>query len=269
MQDALLAMLAKEPSPGYDLRARLRRALGPLGESMNAGQVCAALTRLEKAGLVGCEPADGLPNRPDRKVYALTPAGQQRVADRLREVSWPKPDLADLHLKLAAAAAARLIEPAIINPSAGLITAATRPTGGTIAITTIVVLAVAGLMTLGPTVRARRTATVTALADTAHQPQHPGAPDQGVRVAADALGATPGQITAGLSTAQLLPTLPGAFAGIPLGVILCLALSAPNAAWPSAWLLLAVLPATAALGAVPARIAAHRSVARTLSAEAA
>lgn len=111
MQDALLAMLAKEPSYGYHLRTRLRRALGPLGESMNAGQVYVALTRLEKAGLIVSERADGLPERPDRKMYALTPAGQQRVAAWLAEVSWPKPDLADFHLKLTTAAAARLADP--------------------------------------------------------------------------------------------------------------------------------------------------------------
>ncbi|TMR38204.1 PadR family transcriptional regulator [Actinomadura geliboluensis] len=111
MQDAVLALLAKEPSHGYGLRARLRRALGPFGESMNAGQVYVTLARLEKAGLVVCEVAEGLPDRPDRKVYALTPAGQQRVAAWLSEVTWPKPNLAEFHLKLAAAAAARLADP--------------------------------------------------------------------------------------------------------------------------------------------------------------
>jgi DNA-binding PadR family transcriptional regulator len=111
MQDAVLAMLAKEPSHGYQLRARLRQALGPLGESMNAGQVYVTLARLERAGLVVCERVDGLPDRPDRKVYALTPTGQQRVAAWLTEVSWPKPDLAEFHLKLAAAAAGRLADP--------------------------------------------------------------------------------------------------------------------------------------------------------------
>ncbi|GAA2120458.1 PadR family transcriptional regulator [Actinomadura alba] len=111
MQDAVLAMLAKEPSHGYQLRARLRRTLGPLGESMNAGQVYVTLARLERAGLVVCERVNGLPDRPDRKVYALTPAGQQRVAAWLAEVSWPKPDLAEFHLKLAAAAAGRLADP--------------------------------------------------------------------------------------------------------------------------------------------------------------
>ncbi|WP_214322741.1 PadR family transcriptional regulator [Nonomuraea sediminis] len=111
MQDAVLAMLAKEPSHGYHLRARLRQTLGPLGESMNPGQIYVTLARLEKAGLVVYEPADGLPERPERKVYALTPAGQQRVAAWLAEVGWPKPDLAEFHLKLAAAAAARLADP--------------------------------------------------------------------------------------------------------------------------------------------------------------
>ena len=107
----MLAMLAKEPSHGYDLRARLGQALGPLGDAMNAGQIYVTLTRLEKAGLVTVEPAAGLPDRPDRKVYALTPAGQQRVAEWLTEVSWPRPDLAEFHLKLVAAAAARLADP--------------------------------------------------------------------------------------------------------------------------------------------------------------
>ncbi|MFD0683987.1 PadR family transcriptional regulator [Actinomadura fibrosa] len=111
MQDAVLAMLAKEPSHGYGLRGRLRRTLGPLGESMNAGQIYVTLARLEKAGLVVSERADGLPDRPDRKVYALTPAGQLRVSAWLAEVDWPKPDLAEFHLKLAAAAAARLADP--------------------------------------------------------------------------------------------------------------------------------------------------------------
>ncbi|NUW36248.1 PadR family transcriptional regulator [Nonomuraea sp. SMC257] len=111
MQDAVLAMLAKEPAHGYNLRARLQRSLGPLGESMNPGQIYVTLARLEKAGLVVCERAGGLPERPERKVYALTPAGQQRVAAWLAEVGWPKPDLAEFHLKLAAAAAARLADP--------------------------------------------------------------------------------------------------------------------------------------------------------------
>jgi len=111
-QEVVLAMLAKEPTHGYQLRARLRDALGPLGDGMNAGQVYVTLTRLEKAGLLVAERSDG--ERADRKVYALTPHGQQRVAEWIAEVSWPRPDLAEFHLKLIAAASARLADPLTI-----------------------------------------------------------------------------------------------------------------------------------------------------------
>ena len=110
-QEVILALLAKEPAHGYELRARLTKALGPLGEAMNAGQVYVALSRLEKGGLVAGEHSPGLADRPDRKVYALTADGQHRVAAWLSEVSWPRPDLAEFHLKLVAAAAARLADP--------------------------------------------------------------------------------------------------------------------------------------------------------------
>jgi len=110
-QEVVLAMLAKEPSHGYQLRARLRDALGPLGDAMNAGHIYVTLTRLEKAGLVAVEASA---DRSDRKVYALTPEGQQRVAEWIAEVSWPKPDLAEFHLKLLAAASARLADPLTI-----------------------------------------------------------------------------------------------------------------------------------------------------------
>jgi DNA-binding PadR family transcriptional regulator len=47
-QEVVLAMLAKEPSHGYQLRARLREALGPVGEAMNAGQIYVTLTGWRK-----------------------------------------------------------------------------------------------------------------------------------------------------------------------------------------------------------------------------
>lgn len=109
-QEVLLAMLAKEPSQGYQLRARLDQALGPLGEAMNAGQIYVTLSRLERAGLVARAAAE-VPAGFDRKVYELTPAGQERVAEWLAEITWPKPDLAEFHLKLIAAAQAGLADP--------------------------------------------------------------------------------------------------------------------------------------------------------------
>jgi DNA-binding PadR family transcriptional regulator len=110
-QEVVLALLAKEPSHGYELRARLRSALGPVGEAMNPGQVYVTLTRLEKAGLVTSGRGDTSADRPERKVYELTPSGQQRVSEWLDEVAWPRPDLAEFHLKLVAAAAGGLADP--------------------------------------------------------------------------------------------------------------------------------------------------------------
>ncbi|HSZ48829.1 MAG TPA: PadR family transcriptional regulator [Streptosporangiaceae bacterium] len=109
-QEVVLAMLAKEPSQGFQLRARLDDALGPLSEAVNAGQIYVTLGRLEKAGFVALEEAAGSADR-DRKVYVLTAAGQERVSEWLAEVSWPKPDLAEFHLKLIAAASAGLADP--------------------------------------------------------------------------------------------------------------------------------------------------------------
>jgi DNA-binding PadR family transcriptional regulator len=109
-QEVVMALLAKEPSHGYLLRSRLQEALGPLGDALNAGQIYVTLNRLEKAGFVGVERV-GQVDRQDRKIYELTSSGQLRVAEWLTEVSWPKPDLAEFHLKLIAAAAAGLADP--------------------------------------------------------------------------------------------------------------------------------------------------------------
>ncbi|MFI5612022.1 PadR family transcriptional regulator [Amycolatopsis sp. NPDC051903] len=111
MQDVVLALLAKEPSHGYDLRGRLVAALGPWGETLNVGQVYVTLTRLEKAGLVVQEREDEPVRGPRRKVYAVTAAGQERVAAWMAEAAGPKGDVTEFHLKLVAAAESGLADP--------------------------------------------------------------------------------------------------------------------------------------------------------------
>ena len=110
VREVLLALLAGEASHGYQLRARLALALGPLAGALNDGQVYVTLGRLEKAGLLSSRRV-GQTDRPDRKVYELTPAGRERVAEWLEDTSWPKPAPAEFHLKLVAAAAAGLADP--------------------------------------------------------------------------------------------------------------------------------------------------------------
>jgi putative ABC transport system permease protein len=91
---------------------------------------------------------------------------------------------------------------------------------------------------------------------------------------ARALGTTPQQIVAGLSTAQLLPAVPGILIGIPAGVGLYVALNhhqqQGSVLPPALWLLgvvLGTLVVIAGLTAIPARIGARRSVAEVLQAE--
>jgi len=87
-----------------------------------------------------------------------------------------------------------------------------------------------------------------------------------------ALGATPRNVAAGLTAAQLLPALPGALLGIPLGLGLFAAanhggrLTVPPAWW-LAVAVLATLAAVAGLAAVPARIGARHPAAEILQAE--
>jgi DNA-binding PadR family transcriptional regulator len=113
VQEVLLALLASEASHGYQLRARLALALGPLAGALNEGQVYVTLTRLEKSGLVTSERV-GQTDRPDRKVYALTLSGRERVEAWIQDTSWPKPAPAEFHLKLVVAAAAGLADPVAI-----------------------------------------------------------------------------------------------------------------------------------------------------------
>jgi putative ABC transport system permease protein len=89
-----------------------------------------------------------------------------------------------------------------------------------------------------------------------------------------ALGATPGQVSAGLSGAQVLPALIGALLGIPGGFGLVNAVrhnAGSVVTTPPIWWLAAVVVGTAvvvaALTAVPARIGAWRSVAAVLQTE--
>ena len=110
MREAMLALLAKEPAHGYELRQRLVQALGPIGEVVNPGQIYVTLARLERAELVrGVQVEQSA--APDKKVYEATPAGREHVASWLMDSSWTKVAPTEFHLKLVAAAATGLADP--------------------------------------------------------------------------------------------------------------------------------------------------------------
>jgi hypothetical protein len=89
-----------------------------------------------------------------------------------------------------------------------------------------------------------------------------------------ALGATPGQVSAGLCAAQVIPALAGTLLGIPAGIVLHMILRHGTLTVPAWWILLAVLLgsmlAVVTLTTAPARTGvARHSAAEYLQSEAA
>ncbi|MFF4118060.1 ABC transporter permease [Streptomyces sp. NPDC001714] len=87
-----------------------------------------------------------------------------------------------------------------------------------------------------------------------------------------ALGATPRQVSAGLSAAQVLPALVGAVLGVPGGIgLFALVRHGGSMTYPSAvevaLTVVATVPVVAGLTAAPARLAARRPVAEALQSE--
>src|SRR5262249_31688715 len=113
MREAMLAMLVKEPAHGYELRQRLSRALGMVGEALNPGQVYVTLSRLEPAGLVRLDEVDrGAAT--DRRGSEVRAAGRAAVAPCLMAAWWRKVAPVAFHLRLVAAAAPGLADPVAV-----------------------------------------------------------------------------------------------------------------------------------------------------------
>jgi DNA-binding PadR family transcriptional regulator len=82
----LLALLAKEPAHGYELKLALEQTFGAAYPSPNIGQIYVTLKRLEADGLVRSQDV-AQTTRPNKRVYELTPAGREAVAAWVDEPS--------------------------------------------------------------------------------------------------------------------------------------------------------------------------------------
>jgi DNA-binding PadR family transcriptional regulator len=100
MRLPLLALLAKEPAHGYELKSQLERILGEAYPSPNIGQIYLTLQRLEKAGLVSGKDVVQA-GRPNKRTYELTPAGREAVDAWLTEPSDGPRVRDDFFMKLA------------------------------------------------------------------------------------------------------------------------------------------------------------------------
>jgi len=102
---AIMALLARQPSTGYELAARTRQPLGYFWTARHS-QIHPELRRLMDAGLVRFDARPG-PGPHQKKVYSLTAAGQEELS---RWVPQPPADAGggrdDILLKAYAAWAA-------------------------------------------------------------------------------------------------------------------------------------------------------------------
>lgn len=75
----LLALLARQPAYGYELKQDLEQTFGAAYPQPNIGQIYVTLSRLEKSGLIEGRdvPQDG---RPDKKVYEITEEGTRELS---------------------------------------------------------------------------------------------------------------------------------------------------------------------------------------------
>jgi DNA-binding PadR family transcriptional regulator len=100
VRHALLALLAQRPRHGYDLRAAFAAVAG--GEEnwdVKPAQVYTTLTRLEKSGLV-TEQSVEQDAGPEKRIYAITPAGQSALQDWFGQGTPPEHQRDAFFLKL-------------------------------------------------------------------------------------------------------------------------------------------------------------------------
>ncbi len=80
VRNALLGLLAQRPRHGYELRAAFEALVG--GEELwdvKPAQVYTTLARLEEGGFIRQEQV-GQEGGPEKRIYAITPAGQTELA---------------------------------------------------------------------------------------------------------------------------------------------------------------------------------------------
>jgi len=89
VKHALLGILAQAPRHGYDLKRAFDDKLGDFW-NLNVGQIYTTLSRLEADELIQHDAVEQ-DDKPDKKVYRLTPAGHAEFADWRTRALKPEP----------------------------------------------------------------------------------------------------------------------------------------------------------------------------------
>ena len=110
MRSAVLALLAKGPLHGYEVKRVLEDDFGELWGELNIGQIYSTLRRLERDGLVVQEVVRQAA-RPNKKVFSLTAAGNEAVHEWIDEVLGVPRIRDEFFTKIVLADRAKLADP--------------------------------------------------------------------------------------------------------------------------------------------------------------
>jgi DNA-binding PadR family transcriptional regulator len=103
---AVLSLLSRGDSYGYELKGEFARAVGPQWGELNIGHLYQVLERLRRDDLVTVLRNEPQPRGSDRLIYAITAAGREELRRWLETPSAPAAGYRDdLYLKLVSAAA--------------------------------------------------------------------------------------------------------------------------------------------------------------------
>ena len=111
VRNALLGLLGQRPRHGYDLRAAFEAVVG--GEEnwdVKPAQVYSTLSRLEESGLIAQEAVEQ-EGGPERRVYAITPAGRQELVNWLTSPVQAQHQRDEFYLKLMLCLATGEVDP--------------------------------------------------------------------------------------------------------------------------------------------------------------
>lgn len=123
VRHALLGLLAQKPRHGYELHAAFEAVVGgDANWEVKSSQIYTTLERLHEAGWVTCTSDLGEGEEPARRVYALTPQGEQVLQEWFNTGAVPEHQRDEFYLKLMIALASGFGDPyTILKAQRGLI----------------------------------------------------------------------------------------------------------------------------------------------------
>lgn len=113
VRHAILGLLIPKPRHGYELRAAFEAVVGgDTNWDVKPAQIYTTLDRLEEAGLVARDSDLGEGDEPSRRVYAITPDGEDVLREWFSRGAPPEHQRDEFFVKLMVGLVSGIVDPA-------------------------------------------------------------------------------------------------------------------------------------------------------------